>query len=164
MARLSTCKMCNKKITKEEKIMVSNKPYCLECGEKLKQEAEEYKQLIDHICEYYQIQCCTGLMLRQIKEYKEKFQYTYNGMLYTLWFVKEIERRPFNEVKYGVAYIKYYYEKAKEYFEQQNKISESVKKIENKNNIKTVKIKSTMQNEKGKDFLFNINSLFEGGK
>lgn len=159
MARMSTCKSCGAKISKEEKLIISSKPYCKECGEKLQKESEEYKKLVEIICEYYQIQCCTGLMFKQIKEYKTQFEYTYNGMIYTLWYIKEIEKKSFSEIKFGVAYIKYYYEKAKDYYEQQSKISQSVteKPIEN---IKTVTLKPSTQNDKQKYFLFDMNSLF----
>jgi hypothetical protein len=162
MAKLSTCKECSKSITKEEKITISNKSYCQECAAKIKQGQEEYKQLIDTICKYYGLQCCTGLIYKQVKDYKEQLGYSYAGMTYTLWFIKEIERKPFNEIKYGIAYVKYYYEKAKEYFEQQSRISQSIseKPVEN---IKVVTIKPNTANKKN-NWLFDINSLFEEGK
>lgn len=163
IAKLSTCKSCNKKITKEEKVVISNKSYCEECSKKIKQNQEDYKNLIDIICQYYNLQCCTGLIFKQIKDYKEQFNYTYNGMSYCLWYIKEIEKKPFNEIKFGIAYIKYYYEKAKAYYEQQSKISQSVSIEKPKENIKKVIIKTKLE-DKSNNWLFDINSLYKEGK
>ncbi len=161
MVRLSTCKGCEKQITKEEKYTHSGKSYCKECYEKIQLEKEDYKNLLNTICGYFNIDCCTGLILKQIKDYKEQFNYSYAGIGYTLWYTKEIERKTF-EQKYGIALVKYYYEKAKEYFEQQNKISKSITIEQPIDNTKIVKVKN-MQNNKNK-FLINIDSFFEGGE
>jgi hypothetical protein len=162
MAKLSKCKDCDKSISKDEKVTISNKSYCSECANKIKQGQIEYKQLVDTICQYYGLQCCTGLIFKQIKDYKEQLGYSYLGMTYTLWYIKEIERKPFNESKFGIAYIKYYYEKARDYYEQQTKISQSIseKPVEN---IKRVTIKPNTINKKN-NWLFDINSLYEEGK
>lgn len=160
MARLSTCKNCGVKMTKEEKMIYSNKSYCKECYDKLIYEKEEYKKLIDLICTYFKIEVPTGLIFKQIKDYKEQFGYNYAGMMYTLWFIKEIENKNFTEIKYGVALIKYNYEKAKAYFEQQSKIENSITE-KPKEIIKTVTIKPIINKNKKNEMLFNIESLFK---
>lgn len=160
MAKLSTCKNCGKKVTKEEKMTHSNKSYCKECYDEIMHEKEEYKKLIDLICTYFKIEAPTGLILKQVKDYKEQFGYSYGGMTYTLWYIKEIENKNFTEVKYGVALIKYNYEKAKAYFEQQSKIGNSITE-KPKENIKTVTIRPIINKNTKDKMLFNIESLFK---
>ena len=86
MARLSSCKGCNKQITKEDKHIYSGKGYCKTCYDELYSNNEDRKQLLNLICEYYQIEVPTGIMMKQIKEYKDEFKYTYAGMIYTLYY------------------------------------------------------------------------------
>lgn len=164
MPKLSTCKNCGKKISKDEKIMISNKSYCKECAKEVELDKQSYKLLIDTICQYYDIQCCTGLIYKQIKDYKEQFNYSYNGMTYCLWYIKEIERKPFNEIKYGIAYIKYYYEKAKEYYDQQSIISKSVSMEKPIENTRVIVLKNNKINKKSDGLLFDFNSLFKEGE
>lgn len=125
MARLSTCKCCGKQLKSEEKHIHSSKTYCKKCYEKIIRESEEYKQLITFICENYLIDRPTGLILKQIKEYKNDYLYTYGGIVYTLWYVKEILNKEFI-VTYGVSIVKYYYDEAKEYYSQQEKIKKDM--------------------------------------
>jgi hypothetical protein len=103
-------------------------------------------------------------MVKQIKDYKEQYNYSYNGMTYCLWYIKEIERKPFNEIKYGIAYIKYYYEKAKEYYDQQSIISKSVSVEKPVENTKVITLKTNKINKKSDELLFDFNSLFKEGE
>lgn len=162
IARLSTCKHCGIKLQSHEKFTYSNKTYCKECYDKKIQEKSSYDELLKIIGSYYNLNNITGLIFKQIKDYKEQFEYSYSGMIYTLWYVKEIEKKSFNEIKYGIAYIKYYYDKAKEYYEQQNKISQSISSspVENTRKI-TVKINNSNKNN---NWLFDINSLYKEGE
>jgi hypothetical protein len=161
MARTSKCKKCEKKIVKEEKYIVSGKGYCEDCYEDILIEKESYKNLISIVCEYFNIEKPTGLILKQIKQYRDEFNYSTSGITYTLWYIKEIEGKSFNEVKYGIALVKYYYEKAKQYFEQQERISRSVDNFE----IKTREVKLNINKvyDKKKDHLtINLEDLIGG--
>ena len=90
MARLSICKNCGRKLQPEERYIHASKTYCEECYQKILQESDEYKQLIEFICLNYEIQRPTGLMLKQIKDMKTDFGWSYAAMTYTLWYYKEI--------------------------------------------------------------------------
>lgn len=161
MARLSTCKGCGKQLKPEEKHIHSSKSYCEKCYEKIIRDSEEYKQLIKFICENYNIEIPTGLMLKQIKEYKNDYSYTYGGIIYTLWYVKEILNKEFI-VTYGVSLVKYYYNEAKEYYEQQEKVKQSME-IYNKAEIKTKIVKINKNNKPIKtNSLINLEDLLGG--
>ena len=100
MARLSTCKGCGKKLQPEEKYIHASKTYCEECYKKIERESTEYKQLIEFICNNYELDKPTGFMLKQIKELKTEYGYSYAAMTYTLWYCKEILNKSLIE-KYG---------------------------------------------------------------
>ena len=158
--RLSTCKGCNKQITKDEKHTYSGKTYCVDCYDVLNAENQQRLLLLKTICEYYNLEVPTGIIMKQIKDYKEDFKYTYAGMTYTLYYIKTMESKPFGDAKFGIAFIKYYYEKAKAHFEQQQKISESVNIVnhqETKVNIVTINLNKVYS--KPNSFLHNLNDL-----
>ena len=130
----------------------------MDCYNKKVEEHESYNQLLKTICEYFKIEIVTGLMLKQIKQYKTEFNYTYNGMIYTLWYVKEILNKNFI-TQYGVVLIKYEYENAENYYLQQSKIQESVEVGEEK--IKYITIKK--QPKQITNFLIDIDKMIKDG-
>lgn len=98
-----------------------------------------YTNLITYICEIFSLVKPSGLMLKQIKEYVENLNYSYGGIQYTLWYLKEILNKSF-EVKYGIAQVKYYYEQAENYYKQQEQIENSIEELK-ENETKMVKVK-----------------------
>ena len=162
MARLSICKSCGKKLQPEEKYTHANKTYCEDCFKKIQRDSDEYKQLIDFICTNYQIERPTGFMLKQIKELRTDYSYSYAAMTYTLWYCKDVLGKQLIE-KYGVALIKHFYDEASDYYNQQERMKEQMKNIENVD-VKTKVVKrqvNQLQNKKSS--LINLGNLLEGG-
>jgi len=161
LARLSKCKGCEKTISKEEKYVYSNKSYCKECYDKIQIGKQEYDLLLKTICQYFNLDQPTGLIFKQIKEYKEQLGYTYGGITYCLWYIKAIEGKSFSELKYGIALVKYNYEKAKKYFEQQQKIASSVQSNieQGEEAVNEVKVNLGKVYAKKNNFLINIGDL-----
>lgn len=161
MARLSICKNCGRKLQPEEKYIHASKTYCEECYQKILREGNEYKQLIEFICLNYEIERPTGLILKQIKDMKTDFGWSYAAMVYTLWYYKEILGKQLNE-KYGVALVKHFYEEASNYYSQQEQIKNQMKKLKDvepktkvvrQNNINRITTNSS---------LINLKNLLEG--
>ena len=142
MGRLSICKLCGKKITKEEKYMYSNKAYCKECYNIKLKEHEEYLNLIGGICSYFSINKPTGLILKQLKDYKEKFDFEYKWISYCLWYVTDILNKQL-DIKFGIAIVKYEYENAKKYYNEQLEIKNSIKIEKPKEVVRKVTINNT---------------------
>lgn len=162
MARLSTCKGCGKKLQPEEKYTHASKTYCKKCYEKIERESIEYKQLIEFICNNYKLDKPTGYILKQIKEFKTEYEYSYAAMTYTLWYCKEVLNKSFIE-KYGISLIKYYYNDAKNYYLQQEKLKEQINKLSDIK-IKTKIVKKTSMNSKKKSTsLIDLGDLLKGG-
>lgn len=80
-----------------------------------KGDKKDYKELIDYICKIYEMSRPSGQMLKQIKSFKDEYEYTYKGMEVALRFFYDIEN---NAVKddTGVGIIPYIYERAKNYY------------------------------------------------
>ena len=133
------CKHCLQWVDKSLNEFIKNSKgyYHNECHEIVSLEAQRYKDLIEYIVNLYKVESPTGWMTRQIKEYKEKKNYTYIGMQYTLMFMYEVENVHLLEAKdSGLGLIPYYYEKAKHYYSNLQSVKDS---------IKDVKIDSTPQ-------------------
>lgn len=112
------------------------------------------------ICEYFDIEAPTGLILKQIKNYKSEFGYSYSGMGYTLWYIKNIIGGNFIE-KYGIYQIKNEYKNAEQFFISQQKIAESV--TEYKETSRKVKFQSKGRSN-DKSFLINIEDFLKEGE
>jgi hypothetical protein len=163
MSRKSKCKGCSKEISKEEKIILKGKSYCKECHDNLLAETENYKLLVSTICEYFNLKEPTGLIVKQIQQYKNEYGYSNSGIGYTLWFIKEIKGKNFNETKYGIALVKYHYEEAKRYFEQQEKILNSVKNEQTEVKTRQVKLNIDKVYEKDRNRMtIDIDQLLGG--
>lgn len=160
MARLAKCKMCGVEIPKNEKLLISNKRYCRLCYDIKLKENEDYVNLKLNICRIFNIDIPTGLMLKQIKQFKEELNYTYAGIDYCLWYLTQIKGVKL-ELKYGIALVKFEYENSKNYYIQQCKIQESIKAPKNTEVTKIIKMK-TDRNYKNK-FLFNIDDIIKDG-
>lgn len=165
MGRKSKCKGCDKLIIKEEKFVHSNKTYCKECYDQIQLTGQSYNLLIKTICEYLNVERPTGLIFKQMKEYKDQLGYSYDGMVYTMWYIKSIEGKSFSDSKYGIALVKYSYEKARNYFNNQQKIEASVRDSNDngEEKINVVKVNMDKVYVKKKDFVFNLDELIKEG-
>lgn len=163
MARIPNCGRCDKQLpNKDGRTKIGNRYYCDECTSIIKREKEEYKALVEQICQYYQLSVPTGLMFKQLKQYKNEAKYTYGGIQYTLWYCKEILNLSFDE-KYGLGMVGYKYKEAEDYFLSQQKIQNSVKDhtpIEP--NKVTINLSKVYKKDKS-NFLFDMNDLLSGG-
>lgn len=161
MARLSKCKGCGKILQSDEKYTYANKTYCSKCYDLKMKEREDYDNLIQWICKYFNQVSPNGMILKQIKDYKETFQYTYAGITYCLWYLTEIKGIKL-EIKYGIGLVKFEYENAKNYFLQQQSIQNSVKNIEPPIQI-TRKVKMKTNRNYNNKFLINIDEMISEG-
>lgn len=158
MARLARCKgeNCGKELPLNDRYKHSSKWYCKECYEKEINKPNPYKDLIAYICNEFNIDAPSSIILSQIKYMKNKTNYTYGGIQYTIWYFKYILNRQLDE-KYGLAFVKYYYDSAKNYFNEQVELENKVMEMKNKTvtkKKKVIKYKSNTNN--GSNFLKNI--------
>lgn len=126
MARKVKCPECGTFNEKENAIYHNSKYYCKVCYENKTQESQEYKDLIAYICELYQIEAPTGWMLKQIKDFKEQFKYTYKGMKTTLHYFYEIQEGNSVEDSMGIGIVPFVYDEAKKFYIDKKAVKDSV--------------------------------------
>lgn len=158
--KIPKCKWCNEWVDKSlnDFTKTNSGYYHNSCYEKFEINKQHMQELYSYICEIYKIKFPTGWMMKQIKEYKEKRNYTYKGMELTLRFIYEVENKYLLDAsETGLGLIPYYYEKAKQYYINLQKIKKSVEKIEIHNEPEVIYLKPPTKKRKKK--MIDIESL-----
>lgn len=115
------CPNCGAYNSKEIAICKGGKYYCSTCYETIQKEADDYKDLISFVCKLFDTKAPNIAVLNQIKEYKEKYKFTYRGMKTTLDYFYNIKGNPtelYNRKVNSVGIIPYVYEEAKEFYQE----------------------------------------------
>ncbi|MGL6184740.1 MAG: hypothetical protein ACRC1T_05110 [Clostridium chrysemydis] len=133
--RLVKCPKCGTKNEKENTVKHGRGYYCQECFE----DVGEYKELISTICEIYNIEAPTIQMVSQVKDYKDKYNFTNSGMKYTLKYYYEILE---NKVKdnVGLGIVPYFYDRAKQYYKNRFILEEKADEFINEERLKKFKV------------------------
>lgn len=174
MARNPICPYCNKEITKDEaRKEYKKRKYHLACYKKTMQEKYQTSQdqlepkedLYKYICEICKVEEVPSMIVAQISKYmSENPSWKYSGIKWTIKYAEEIEKQNLAKTykTYGVGFLPYKYEKAKEYYLNIRQInSELEEQLKNKTledfiTQKVVKVKSP--NYSNKD-LIDIENL-----
>lgn len=116
MARLLKCYgTCGEKY---EKVFLTNdggKNYCERCLNKKHKDKEDRNSLYKLICELYDVTYPTGMMLKQIKQFREENGYTFKDIEYTLLYIRDYKNNIDFHYKYGISIVPYIIDEAKEY-------------------------------------------------
>jgi len=99
------------------------------------QEDIDKKNLLD----YFKSICCEpinyAIYNKQLKEIKQQYKdYTYNGMKYCLWYIKEHQNIPIK----SIAIVPYFYEESKNYYKWLQNIKKSLKEYKEEDIKETV--------------------------
>jgi len=150
MSRKVKCPSCSTLNDKENTQKLDNRYYCIMCAEKrIKEKAKHtdgWDELYNYICKLYNIDKLTGLMFKQIKDFRDNYEYKNKGMYLTLKYYYEVLG---NEVKEdtGLGIIVYYYEKALKHWVEVKAIEKHTDSFELNEQVKVVKIKDIRINE-----------------
>lgn len=125
MARKLKCPECGTFNEKEEAIFHSGKYYCKICYENKKQSTEDYKNLIEYICTLFEIDAPNGWMLKQIKDFKDQFGYTYKGIKSTLYYFFDIQGNSINDCA-GIGIVPFIYDEAKKFYIDKKSIKDNM--------------------------------------
>ena len=136
MAHWVTCVYCKQKFDRDKEYFtqISNMRYAhKKCADKMhveKSKAEkDYDALIDYVEKLLGEHYVAARVTKQIKDFREAYNYTYSGMLGTLVYWFEIKKAPIDKANGGIGIIPYIYEEAKQYYDRidfANKINENV--------------------------------------
>lgn len=124
------CPICGKGNKKEDTEKVGKRYCCKEHAEQYQQELENkktpqdkgmpgYPELIELVCTLCGIKAPTGMILRQIQNYRQTYNFTYEGMratvLYcTQWATNRVELN----TETGLSFIPYRYDEARHFYEE----------------------------------------------
>lgn len=105
---------------------------------------QEYKNnLTQMILKYYRYKV-PGLVFGQIKQYHDKFGMTFKGIYNTFLYVLEVKGLTF-EQKFGIGYVKYFYQEGKNYTRKSHNDKPQVKSTRRHVTIKKQKHKPIVQ-------------------
>jgi len=153
-SRLYKCYgLCNEKYSKNELLEYGKKKYCKACLDSILKEKNEREELYLTIKTLFNVSYPTGMMLKQIKQYKEECGYTYKGMTLTLNYCSKMPGIDFKSTM-GVGIIPHQYEKAKADYikkaQQKSKMENTelkakevvikIKKLDNTNHLKNERL------------------------
>ena len=118
MARLYKCYgTCDVKYPKEELKKFKNQNYCEKCYDQKVIDTESYKTLLETISLVYSIPYPTGHMLRQIKNFKEDRNYSYEDQSIAILYAKNILKKDMLP-KYGLGLVPYVVEDARRFYQE----------------------------------------------
>jgi hypothetical protein len=173
MSMKAHCVRCKNEVENETRIKYKNRYYCPECYKVMEEEKKEnkstdsqqYRDLVAYICTTFNLEAPTGMILKQIQNYKKAYNYNYAGQAYTIWYCKEILNN-FNKEQlmlYGIYVVKKYYDDAKNYYNKQEEQKAKMKEINySEINSKVVKSNKTIIKSNSKSDtrgLLDLNSL-----
>lgn len=161
------CPYCEQQDDRDKMIKIKNRYWHQECIVAQREEnniskelplniagstpEQEYKELISYICYKYDLDRPTGQILKQIKSFREDFEYRYKGMELALRFFFDTEGNSVKEDT-GVGIIPYVYDRARKFYIRKKDIENNLtdeepevrvfksRKTENKNAKKQINI------------------------
>ena len=161
MARLLKCYgTCEKKYPKEELTKYKGKNYCQTCLKEKRHNDEDYQSLLLQIRKSYNIPYPTGMMLRQIKAFKNDRGYSYRNQVLAIEYIDNVLRKSMH-TKYGLGLVPYVIDEAVAYYKDNEEKARKLKDVNSINNKQYAKIssKTLKENEHGKKRLINMEEL-----
>lgn len=121
--RIVKCKYCGIQFDRnaEPFIEVGGRRYAHKaCAEKyqtsVSQEEQDYYDLEKYIKELFGEQYINVKVRKQIKDFRQEYQYTYSGMLKTLKWWYEIKGNSIEDAQGGIGIVPYIYSSALQYY------------------------------------------------
>lgn len=94
-------------------------------------DGQHYKELIEYICNSFNMKAPAPIILAQIKHFKEKKEMKYKGIEMTIRYLLEVEQFAFLEIyASGIQMVEWYYNKARAYYMNQHSAVESFVGVE----------------------------------
>ena len=118
-----TCKVCGKRFDRDkcEFVQISPRRYAhLACSqteeEKLDQEEKDRKDLEEYIMQLLDETFVNARVRKQIKTYKEEYNYSYSGILKALKYFYEVKKNSTEKANGGIGIVPFVYKDAFNYY------------------------------------------------
>lgn len=123
MAHYVICVYCKERYDrdKEPTVNVSGKRYAHEkCYNKQgivkNKEEQDYEKLEKYIMNLFSKEYLTAKVRKQIRDYRQEYNYTFEGMLRSLKWWYEIKGQSLEKANEGIGIIPFIYEQAEKYY------------------------------------------------
>lgn len=121
------CQGCREKFVRKEGNFVKDSKgfYHKACHEEMLQERSQRQDLLKFVVDAIGDEVNLAFVQKQVRTYTEQYKYTVSGIKGTIHYfihVRGVKAKP----QFGIAFVPYNYNKAREYFEKM----EDMKKIE----------------------------------
>lgn len=154
------CKQCSNEAPNEQKTVRNKLNMCSSCSTKFDKDKLEEQEFIRYLITELGIEQISGMILSQIKKFKNELNYPYLGMQYTTWYCKNVINMDF-DLKYGIGFIPYKYTEAKDYYVEQERLNNQIN-IDYV--IKRKKVALPSKKTKKRQTLYNIGELMGESK
>ena len=135
------CRQCGKEINKDNAIQIKPRIYVCstECeqkynaksvqsSQKASKKCDDLIELKSYINQLYNGNVNWGLVMRQIKSFKDEYGYTYKQQLYVLKYACEIKDMRFEAQ--GIGIIPWLFKEAKQFYSQLSSVRKSLDNID----------------------------------
>lgn len=123
MAHFVTCVYCGERFNRdrEDFIQISARRYahshCVpKRQEEVSKQEQDYNDLIEYIKRLYKTPTVLPSVVKQIKEFKQQYGFTYTGMRKTLYWYYELKNNNITKSNGQIGIIPYIYNQANDYF------------------------------------------------
>lgn len=123
MAHRVKCYYCGKTFDRDKEpfVLVSTRRYahktCAEGSQKSEfQEVKDKEELEAYIMKLFNIDYVDARIQKQIKQYKEEYNFTYSGMRKALIYFYEIKGNSLEKSNGGIGILPYIYKRAHDYY------------------------------------------------
>lgn len=121
--RIVKCKYCGIQFDRnaEPAVEVSARRYAHKaCADKyqetVSQEELDYAELEKYIKKLFNLQVVNAKIKKQIRDFRQEYNYTYTGMLKTLYWWFEIRKNSIEQAQGGIGIIPFVYDEACQYY------------------------------------------------
>jgi len=147
-AKKLKCPECGTFNDKENAVYHNARYYCKICYDNQQKEANDYKELITYICKLYNLEAPSGWIMKQIKDYKTQFNYSYRGIKTTLHYFFEIQANNDVEDCLGIGIVPFVYDEAKKFYIDKKIVKDSITDVDVnmiQNKKRTINIKRDIE-------------------
>ena len=127
---LVKCQLCGTQLDKKDVVRFEEKNYHAHCAEEMNFKMKIYSY-VAQLFKFKNERKPGPVIMSQLKNFMEKYQYTYNGIYHTLVYCYDVKKMSIVKAKEGIGIVPYLYEEAQEYFKnfykKQQVIVDSIK-------------------------------------
>ena len=134
MARLTKCPICELSFDRDkcEFVHHKNRYYHKVCYDSMlsakTQEEKDLAQLEEYIMKMFKETYVNARIRKQIKSFKEQYNFSYTGMLKSLIYFYEIKGNSIEKANGGIGIIPYVYIEAEKYYKNLDKKKKEINK------------------------------------